>query len=836
VPAQVTSSPQNVTITGTSSSGSEFFDPGPDTGGPGYTRLTASVSGGTIVNSVTFNSPTSVTLNITVTSNGPKNVTITNPDGQSVVGTGCISVVAIPVDLSITKTDGQATAPAGSPVTYTITAGNAGPGTVTGAAVVDNFPASLTGVAWTCVASAGSSCGAASGSGNINQLVNLLVGGTATFTATGTLNVSATGTLSNTASVTATGGYTDPNLGNNSATDTDTIIPAADLSITKTDGRTTTGAGSPVTYTIAVSNAGPGNVTGATVTDNFPASLTGVTWTCTASAGSSCAAPSGSGNINQAVNLLVGGTATFVATGTLDINASGTLSNTATVSSGNPDPNPANNSATDTDTIIPAADLSITKTDGKTTTGAGSPVTYTITVSNAGPGSVTGATVTDNFPASLTGVTWTCTASAGSSCAAPNGSGNINQTVNLLVGGTATFVATGTLDINASGTLSNTATVSSVNTDPNPANNSATDTDTIILAADLSITKTDGRSTASAGNAITYTIVATNNGPTAVTGATVTDTPPASLLGAAWTCAPAGGATCTGSGTGNINDTVNLPVGATVTYTLSGTVSGSATSLSNTATITAPASVNDPNAANNTATDMDILLCTGVTVVVPDGRLTQATLAAGVTAWFGASLKIGDSYSVEFKNTTEGVPPGTLTVFKGDDGCAGSSTLTTNDTSAIDPSGTGGIVRSSFTATGAQTFFQARLVNTTGSPVTLTFGWSDTTQFSPAWSTNGSFDTFFSFLNTTSAPLSGTLTLLDTAGAVLSTFPLSVPAGQAASTNTSALGVTRNRTGTTKFVHNGPPGSIVTEAAIANFTISPAYVQPVKFQPVRDAK
>jgi hypothetical protein len=71
---------------------------------------------------------------------------------------------------------------------------------------------------------------------------------------------------------------------------------------------------------------------------------------------------------------------------------------------------------------------------------------------------------------------------------------------------------------------------------------------------------------------------------------------------------------------------------------------------------------------------------------------------------------------------------------------------------------------------------------------------------------------------------------------VVSTFPVSIPAGQSVSTNTSALGVTRNRTGTTKFVHNGPPGSIVAEAAIANFTISPAYVQPVKFQPVRDAK
>jgi hypothetical protein len=298
----------------------------------------------------------------------------------------------------------------------------------------------------------------------------------------------------------------------------------------------------------------------------------------------------------------------------------------------------------------------------------------------------------------------------------------------------------------------------------------------------------------------------------------------------------AGGGTCTANGTGNINDSVNLPVGATVTYTLSATVSTTASSFSNTATITAPNTVNDPNLANNTATDTDIVACGSDVVMVPDGRITDVTVATGATAWFGATVRIGDSYSVEFKNTTGGVPPGTLTVFKGDDTCTAGSTLPTNDTSTIDPSGTGGLTRVSFTATGTQTFYQAKLVNTTGGPVTLTFGWSDTTQFSAAWSTNGSFDTFFSFLNTTSAPISGTLALLDTAGVMVTSFPISSPSGQSASTNTSALGVTRNRAGTTKFTHNGPPGSVVAEAAIANFSISPAYVQPVKFQPVRDAR
>jgi hypothetical protein len=245
----------------------------------------------------------------------------------------------------------------------------------------------------------------------------------------------------------------------------------------------------------------------------------------------------------------------------------------------------------------------------------------------------------------------------------------------------------------------------------------------------------------------------------------------------------------------------------------------------------------DTNPANDSATDEDVLLCFSETVVVPDGRVTTSVIGAGATAWYEASLKAGSSYSVEFGNTTEsGPPPGTLTMFSGSDGCSQTSTLSVRDTTAIDPSGSTGVVRMSFTATGMGTFFRARLVNGFGSPIPMTFTWSDTTMYSPAWTTNGSFDTFYSFQNTTSATIAGTLTLFGTTGAVLGTLDLSVPAGQTVTTNTSALGMTRNRTGTARLTHDGSPGSIVAEAAIANFTISPAYVQPVKFQAVREAR
>ena len=89
----------NVVITGTVVNGSGFFDPG--VGFPNH--ISASLPGGIVVNSVTYNSPTQVTLNLNTTgvSDGFYDVTITNPDGQFATGTGLLQVDhALPVELS----------------------------------------------------------------------------------------------------------------------------------------------------------------------------------------------------------------------------------------------------------------------------------------------------------------------------------------------------------------------------------------------------------------------------------------------------------------------------------------------------------------------------------------------------------------------------------------------------------------------------------------------------------------------------------------------------------------------------------------------------------------
>ena len=370
--------------------------------------------------------------------------------------------------------------------------------------------------------------------------------------------------------------------------------------------------GTSTTYTIVATNLGPNAVAGASVVDTPPAGVTFTGWTCVASAGSACGNPSGSGPINELVTLLNGGNATYTVTAAVASGATGTISNTATVTAPATvvDPNSANNTATDTDTLTPVADLAITKTDGVATIVPGSGIAYTIVASNAGPSTAVGATVADTFPAAITRRDldvrrcrrWhvsrrraRATSARASTCrpAARRRSPSSARSPRRRPVHSST-------PRRSPRRPASPIRIRRTIRRPTPTRSTPT--------ADLAITKTDGVATVTPGAGITYTIVASNAGPSNAIGATVTDTLPAAILGATWTCAGAGGGTCPASGSGNINASVNLPAGASVTFTLSGTVSAAATgTLVNTATVTAPAGVTDPNPGNNSATDTDTL-------------------------------------------------------------------------------------------------------------------------------------------------------------------------------------------------------------------------------------
>jgi len=184
-------------------------------------------------------------------------------------------VPPVPPDLAIIKSDGVTSVLAGGSVTYTITASHVSGDPATGASVVDTFPAACASVSWTCSGASGGTC-AAAGSGNINDSVNLPAGGSVTYLATCTLSPAASGTLTNTASVNAPAGQTDPVPGNNSATDSDTILTPPSVAGTKTVTGTFSEGGA-VTYVVTLTNTGTtaqGDNPGNELTDTLPADLT----------------------------------------------------------------------------------------------------------------------------------------------------------------------------------------------------------------------------------------------------------------------------------------------------------------------------------------------------------------------------------------------------------------------------------------------------------------------------------------------------------------------------------------------------------------------------------
>ena len=281
-------------------------------------------------------------------------VVVTDAAQSSSAVTSSVAI-APQADLQIAVTDGQTSAIPGAAITYTIVVSNAGPSSVTGATVTDALPATLTGAAYTATATGGATGYAAGGVGNIGDTVNLPSGSTITYVLQATVLSTATGTLANTASVAVPTGTTEINPANNSATDTDTLAPQADLQITSTDGQTSAVPGTVVTYTIIISNAGPSSVTGATVADTLPATLMTATYTATATGGATGFAAGGVGNIGDIVYLPAGSTITYILQATVLSTATGTLANTASVAVpiGTTEINPANNSATDTDTFAP---------------------------------------------------------------------------------------------------------------------------------------------------------------------------------------------------------------------------------------------------------------------------------------------------------------------------------------------------------------------------------------------------------------------------------------------------------------------------------------------------
>jgi uncharacterized repeat protein (TIGR01451 family) len=266
------------------------------------------------------------------------------------------TVTTSAADLRVTLAASPGTATVGQPFTLTATVTNLGPASATGVTLTETL---ATGPTIGTITPSQGSCS------RTNQTVTCPLGTMAAgsdATVAIVLTPASTNTLTNTASVAAT--PSDPNTANNNASlATPVILPSADVAVSMTDSPDPVAVGEDLTYTITVTNNGPSSATAVTLTDTLPS---GVAVVSVSPSQGSCG---GTSTITCSVGSLGSG---GVATITIRVTApttTGSVSNSASVSAGQPDPVSANNTAAVSTSVAETSPLVNISTRARVLTG-----------------------------------------------------------------------------------------------------------------------------------------------------------------------------------------------------------------------------------------------------------------------------------------------------------------------------------------------------------------------------------------------------------------------------------------------------------------------------------
>ncbi len=366
----------------------------------------------------------------------------------------------------------------------------------------------------------------------------------------------------------------------------------ADLSLAKYTSTTNTlNIGSQIIYTLGAFNGGPSLASNVVIRDTLPAGVAFV-----AATGGACTYDTNLHRVDCGVgNLAVAGSATVYVTVNVAAQV-GSLVNCGTIFSDMNDTNAANNTSCVTNTtVVPSADLQITKTASTNSVPVGATVVFNLTLRNNGPSSVTNQiVVSDAIPSGFDYVGDNASGGAFYSFGLgqwvlPNGAG-ASTTQSIAI----------TLRAINPGVFTNLAIINVPNgvTDPNTNNNSSSAIVTNTQPqAHLQITKTASTNAAFVGQSIVFRLVLRNNGPDAVTNNfTVGDVIPPGFQ--YLNNVSSGGGYSAGQGLWFIP--AGLISGATQTLDI--TVLASTNGVfTNTAIINLPPNLTDPNTNNNSS-------------------------------------------------------------------------------------------------------------------------------------------------------------------------------------------------------------------------------------------
>jgi len=190
-----------------------------------------------------------------------------------------------------------------------------------------------------------------------------------------------------------------------------------------------------------------------------------------------------------------------------------------------------------------AVDLALSKDDAPDPVIAGTSLTYTLAFTNNGPGTATDVTLTDTLPVSMSLAS--AQVSQGTGCTETDGD-VVCDLGKVALGASAAITLTVDVHPAARGVHDNVATISALQTDHVPTDNTITATTTVTGTTALSLSKADHPDPVIAGNLLTYTLTLTNTGPSSALTTTLVDTLPngitlETLLSSRGSCSDAGG-------------------------------------------------------------------------------------------------------------------------------------------------------------------------------------------------------------------------------------------------------------------------------------------------------
>jgi uncharacterized repeat protein (TIGR01451 family) len=502
----------------------------------------------------------------------------------------------------------------GGPILYFITLKNSGPGAASNVTFTDVIPPNTTFIAEDHPDGIACSSPSVGGTGTVScTMPTLQNGANALLFIEVEVDAAAPSgtTILNTAAVASAN---DPNSANNSASSTTSVAGPvyvkADLSI-ESSGPAAAMAGTPVTYSVTVTNKGPADAMHVSFVDGIPADSTFISGAQTAGPAFTCltAAPGGRRGMRCTIDTLQNGaSATFTIAARVDPGCpTGMIANQATINSDTPDLILPNEATTDTAiTAMPGstADLSLT-IGSQRSAPPGGLILSSIEVINTGPADATNVTLTYGVPPETTFMS--VTAPDGATCSTPDagGTGTVACSIPTLRN-EQSMIFNMSVEINpvlSADAISETATVASGTADPDMSYNSATAT-VLIDAADLSITQTADNLSVPPGAIIHYTIHVANRGPASAGGVTVVDSLPP---GAAFVSASASQGSCSVASCA----LGNIASGGSAMVTVTITAPATAQTVINSASVSS--STRDPSSKNNSAK-------TSVIVVIPVKR------------------------------------------------------------------------------------------------------------------------------------------------------------------------------------------------------------------------